>query len=48
VLYKKLQPRVDTHHVNYEEVSEIVEHLEAAGKGDRPIWRCRLLPGAGR
>lgn len=34
VLYKKLRPAVDTHHVNYEEVSEIVEHLEAAGKGD--------------
>jgi len=32
VLYKKLRPAVDTHHVNYEEVSEIVEHLEAAGK----------------
>jgi hypothetical protein len=34
VLYKKLRPAVDTHHVNYEEVSEIVEHLEAAGKAD--------------
>lgn len=34
VLYKKLRPAVDTHHVNYEEVSEIIEHLEAAGKSD--------------
>lgn len=34
VLYKKLRPAVDTHHVNYEEVSEIVEHLEGAGKGE--------------
>ena len=34
VLYKKLRPAVETHHVNYEEVSEIVEHLEAAGKPD--------------
>ncbi len=34
VLYKKLRPAVETHHVNYEEVSEIVEHLEAAGKSD--------------
>lgn len=32
VLYKKLRPAVDTHHVNYEEVSEIIEHLETAGK----------------
>lgn len=34
VLYKKLRPAVDTHHANYEEVSEIIEHLEAAGKAD--------------
>lgn len=34
VLYKKLRPAVDTHHANYEEVSEIVEHLEEAGKSD--------------
>lgn len=34
VLYKKLRRAVATHHVNYEEVSEIVEHLEAAGKSD--------------
>ncbi|HNC28168.1 MAG TPA: hypothetical protein PLR94_13850 [Accumulibacter sp.] len=32
VLYKKLRPAVETHHVNYEEVSEIVEHLEEVGK----------------
>lgn len=34
VLYKKLRPAVGSHHVNYEEVSEIVEHLEAAGRLD--------------
>lgn len=34
VLYKKLRPAVGSHHINFEEVSEIVEHLEAAGKAD--------------
>ena len=34
VLYKKLRPAVDTHHVSFEEVSEIVEHLEHAGRAD--------------
>lgn len=34
VLYKKLRPAVESHHINFEEVSEIVEHLEAAGKAD--------------
>lgn len=34
VLYKKLRPAVESHHANYEEVSEIIEHLEAAGRGD--------------
>jgi hypothetical protein len=30
MLYKKLRPAVDSHHVNYEEVSEIIELLEGA------------------
>lgn len=33
-LYKKLRPAVETHHVNYEELSEIVEHLETVGRVD--------------
>lgn len=32
VLYKKLRPAVDTHHVNFEEVSEIVEFLADSGR----------------
>jgi hypothetical protein len=32
VLYKKLRPAVETHHISYEEVSEIIELLETAGK----------------
>jgi hypothetical protein len=32
VLYKKLQPPVDTHHVNFEEASAILDILENAGR----------------
>lgn len=34
VLYKKLGPNVDSHHVNYEEVSVIIDYLREAGKDD--------------
>ena len=33
-LYKKLRPAVESHHVNFEEVSEVIELLESAGKDD--------------
>jgi hypothetical protein len=35
VLYKKLRPAIETHAVTFEEVSEIIEHLEASGKEDK-------------
>ncbi|PTR17480.1 hypothetical protein C8R31_101644 [Nitrosospira sp. Nsp2] len=34
VLYNKLRPGVDTHHTQFEEVSEVIESLQEVGKGD--------------
>jgi hypothetical protein len=34
ILYNKLRPGVDTHHTNFEEVSEVIESLQEAGKQD--------------
>lgn len=45
VLYNKLRPGVDTHHTNFEEVSEIIENLQETkvAEADLPVqafcWR---------